>query len=134
MKACRCLRGSANMSGTSSIIQKFRNPGAAVFSLAGKGYLNWMGDELFLKIVFKHMMGYPLDLKNPSTFNEKLQWLKVHDRNPVYAPMTDKYLVKEIVSNLIGEEHIIPTIGHWGADRRRICDPDDWRLGPGGRY
>lgn len=101
------------MSGTSSIIQKFRNPGAAVFSLAGKGYLNWMGDELFLKIVFKHMMGYPLDLKNPSTFNEKLQWLKLHDRKTVYQTYVDKYQVKEYIAEQIGEEYVIPTIGVW---------------------
>ena len=101
------------MSGISSFIQQIKNPGSVAFSLAGKGYLNWMGDELFLKIVFKNMLGYPLNLKNPSTFNEKLQWLKLHDRKTVYQIYVDKYRVKKYIAEQIGEEYVIPTIGVW---------------------
>ena len=113
MKARRCLRGSANMSRVSSFIQQFGNTGAFVFSLAGKGCLNWMSDELFLKIVFKNMVGYPLNLKNPSTFNEKLQWLKLHDRKTVYQIYVDKYQVKKYITEQIGEEYLIPLLGVW---------------------
>lgn len=52
-----------------------------------------------------------LNLENPETFNEKLQWLKLYDRKPEYSKMVDKYEVKEYVANIIGEEYIIPTIG-----------------------
>ena len=55
-------------------------------------------------------MDYPLNLDNPKTFNEKLQWLKLHDRKPIYTTMVDKYEAKNYVANIIGEEYIIPTI------------------------
>ena len=58
-------------------------------------------------------MGYRLDLKNPKTFSEKLQWLKINDHNGEYTKMVDKYLVKEYVSNVIGEEFVIPNYGMW---------------------
>lgn len=67
-------------------------------------------DSIFLKIRFRACMGYPLNLKNPKTFNEKLQWLKIHDRKPLYTTMVDKYEAKKYVANIIGEEYIIPTI------------------------
>ena len=55
-------------------------------------------------------MGKWLDLDNPVTFNEKLQWLKAYDLNPYYSDIVDKQKVKEIISEKIGEEHVIPTI------------------------
>ena len=70
-------------------------------------------DSIYLRIIFKINMGYKLDLNNPKTFNEKLQWLKLHDRNPYYTKLVDKYEVKKIVAELIGEEYIIPTYGIW---------------------
>lgn len=70
-------------------------------------------DSIYLKYVFKRMVGYPLNLKNPKTFNEKLQWLKIYDRKPIYTTMVDKYEVKKYVANIIGEQYIIPTIGVW---------------------
>ena len=54
-----------------------------------------------------------LNLENPTYFTEKIQWLKLYDRNPLYTQLVDKYAVKDYVSNLIGEEYIIPTIGVW---------------------
>ena len=66
-------------------------------------------DRIYLKMVFKLNMGYELDLKNPQTFNEKLQWLKLHDRNPYYTKLVDKYEVKKIVADKIGEDSVIPT-------------------------
>ncbi len=54
-----------------------------------------------------------LDLNNPSTFNEKLQWLKLFNRNPKYTSMADKVEAKRIAADLIGKEHIIPTLGVW---------------------
>jgi len=68
-------------------------------------------DEVYLKRKFRNQAGYPLNLKSPRTFNEKLQWLKIHDRKPEYTTMVDKYEVKKYVAGIIGEEHIIPTLG-----------------------
>lgn len=61
---------------------------------------------------YKHFRHFP-NLKKPKTFNEKLQWLKLHDRQAKYTLMVDKYKVKQYVANIIGKEHIIPTLGVW---------------------
>lgn len=78
---------------------------------------NWLyfllPDKLYLEIKFKKLMGYPLNLKDPKTFSEKLQWLKLYNRRPEYTKMVDKYAVKDYVSNIIGQEYIIPTLGVW---------------------
>lgn len=70
-------------------------------------------EEWYLKRKFKKQVGYPLNLDNPRTFNEKLQWLKLRDHNPLYTKMVDKYEAKKYVAELIGEEYIIPTLGLW---------------------
>ncbi len=72
-------------------------------------------DKLYLKLQFRARMGKKLNLKDPKTFNEKLQWLKLYDRKPEYTVMVDKYLVKKYVADKIGEEYIIPTIGVWDS-------------------
>ena len=56
-----------------------------------------------------------LNLKTPQTFNEKLQWLKIYDRKPIYTTMVDKYEVKNYVADKIGDEYIIPTLGVWDS-------------------
>lgn len=75
----------------------------------------WIPDSLYLRLKFFVVMGKPLHLNNPVTFNEKLQWLKLHDRKPVYTTMVDKYEAKKYVADRIGEEHIIPTLGVWDS-------------------
>lgn len=70
-------------------------------------------DALFLKIKYRMRTGKVLNLKNPVGFNEKLQWLKLYDRNPIYTMLADKYEVKKYVAECIGEEYIIPNLGIW---------------------
>lgn len=84
-----------------------------------------LSDRSFLELQFRCIVGKQLDLKDPKTFNEKLQWLKLYDRRPEYTTMVDKYAVKGYVSNIIGAEYIIPTIGVWNS-------PEDieWELLP----
>lgn len=72
---------------------------------------HFVPDELYLKMVFRIKMHKKLDLTNPSTLNEKLQWLKLHDRREVYTIMVDKFEAKRYVGDLIGPEYTIPTIG-----------------------
>ena len=83
----------------------------ALFLLHKTAHL-W-SDKLYLKLKFRLVMGQKLDLKNPKTFNEKLQWLKLYNRRPEYTMMVDKYAVKQFVADKIGEEYIIPTLGVW---------------------
>ena len=77
------------------------------------GVYNSMDDERYLKMLFRRMMGKPLDLEKPVTFNEKIQWLKLHDRKDVYTRMVDKYEVKNLIAEKIGSEYVIPLIGVW---------------------
>ena len=72
-------------------------------------------DKLYLRLKFRLVMGQKLDLKNPKTFNEKLQWLKLYNRRPEYTMMVDKYAVKQYVADKIGDEYIIPTLGVWDS-------------------
>ena len=83
--------------------------------LCAKHVFDWMPDKPFLKMYFWGCFGKRLDLKNPKSFSEKLQWLKLYNRNPLYIKLVDKYEVKEIVSEKIGEEYIIPTLGVWNS-------------------
>ena len=78
-----------------------------------EGKYNNLSDEEFIKLKFKATMNRELDLDNPVTFNEKLQWLKLHDRKPIYTQLVDKAEVKRYVAEKIGEQYIIPTIGIW---------------------
>ncbi|MBQ0030423.1 MAG: hypothetical protein KBT32_08310 [Bacteroidales bacterium] len=75
----------------------------------------WLPDDVYLKLRFRLKMGERLNLKNPKTFNEKLQWLKLYNRKPEYTTLVDKYAVKEYVATRIGNEYIIPTIGVWDS-------------------
>lgn len=70
-------------------------------------------DKLYLRVLYRLRMNKRLNLKDPHTFSEKLQWLKLYDRNPDYVLMVDKYAVKQYVAKIIGEKYIIPTIGVW---------------------
>jgi hypothetical protein len=72
-----------------------------------------LSDKCALKLIYKSVFGEKLDLQNPQTFNEKLQWLKLYNRRPEYTQMVDKYKAKEYVASIIGEEYIIPTLGVW---------------------
>jgi len=84
------------------------------FSILSKyGFLNNWSDEKYLKYKFKLVFGKELNLKNPQTFSEKLQWLKIYDRKPIYTTMVDKYEAKKYVADIIGKEYIIPTLGVW---------------------
>lgn len=69
--------------------------------------------RLYLKLEFWLITGHKLNLENPQTFNEKIQWLKLYNKNPEYTKMADKFAVKEYVSHIIWKEHIIPTLWVW---------------------
>lgn len=84
-----------------------------IILLMNKNFFKWIPDEKYIKIKYRLEMKEKLDLQNPQTFNEKLQWLKLHDRNPEYTKMVDKYEAKEYVGNIIGRKYIIPTLGVW---------------------
>lgn len=100
-------------------IKKFLGNKKARFRyLTQKGIYNNLTDAEYLKKAFNIYMGYELDLENPLTFNEKLQWLKLYDRMLEYTIMADKYKVREYIAEKLGEEYLIPLLGVWES-------PDD---------
>lgn len=92
-----------------------RLAGSAFRKLGYKNMLNWMPDELYLRLKMWSFTGTIPDLTHPKTFNEKLQWLKLHDRNPLYTKLVDKAEVKPWVAEHIGWEHVVPTLGVWDS-------------------
>lgn len=74
---------------------------------------NWMTDRFHLEMNYLFTKREHLDLDKPRTFNEKLQWLKIYDRNPLYTKLVDKYLVKDWVKEKIGQEYVIPTLAKY---------------------
>lgn len=72
-------------------------------------------DRLYLMLKFRKNFGRWPNLRNPKTFNEKLNWLKLRDRNPLYTRMVDKFEAKEYVASVIGKDYIIPTLGVWDS-------------------
>lgn len=83
--------------------------------LAESALVHAIPDDKFLKMKYYMRMGKKLNLKNPQTYNEKLQWLKLYDRNPEYTKMVDKYEVRKYISEKIGEEYLIPILGVWDS-------------------
>ena len=73
--------------------------------------LVYIPDRLYIKLMYRYKLGKKLNLKEPLSFNEKMQWLKLYDRKPIYTKMADKYGAKEFVSEKIGKKYVNPTIG-----------------------
>ncbi|MBP3453505.1 MAG: glycosyl transferase [Clostridia bacterium] len=75
----------------------------------------YVPDKVYLQLMyFKHFKKF-INFSNPKTYNEKLQWLKLNDRQDIYTTMVDKYLVKQYVTDIIGGQYIIPTLGVWNT-------------------
>ena len=92
-----------------------QDPCCILRKLLAMGAGRWLPDEPYLRLNYFAHFGRKPDLKNPKTFNEKLQWLKLYDRKPEYTAMVDKYEAKRYVAERIGEEYIIPTYGVWDS-------------------
>lgn len=93
-----------------------KNPKRSFYVLVlkvNKSHPELISDKMCLKAYFYLRFGYELNLKNPITYSEKLQWLKLYDHRPEYTKMVDKYLAKEYVADVIGKEYVIPTLGLW---------------------
>lgn len=71
-----------------------------------------LDDATYLKLMFERKQGYKLDLDNPKTLNEKIQWLKIHDRKPLYTICADKYAIRDYISEKFGDKYLIPLVMH----------------------
>lgn len=81
-----------------------------------------LSDETYLRWIYYLETGNKLDLKDPKRYNEKLQWIKLFDHNPLYTELADKYAVKKIVSEKVGDEYVAKCLGVW--DRAEDIDWD----------
>lgn len=95
-----------------NFIDYIKQPIKIINRLASKNMIP-ISDATYLKMLYKERMGKKINLKNPQTFNEKLNWLKLYDRKDIYTTMVDKFEAKQYVAKLIGDSYIIPTIGKW---------------------
>ncbi|MDF2802080.1 MAG: glycosyltransferase [Anaerocolumna sp.] len=88
-----------------------RNPWKVFIYLSKYKILHSMRDDIYLKLLYRGFMKRRLNLIKPEDFNEKLQWLKLHDRNPLYTKLVDKYEVRKYIAATIGKEYLIPLLG-----------------------
>ena len=93
------------------IIKYLTHPREALICLMNKNFFFFLPDKLYLKWKYKLLIGKKLDLKNPKLLSEKLQWLKLYNRNPEYTEMVDKYEVRNYIENKIGKQYLIPLVG-----------------------
>lgn len=96
------------------IIELIKSPLKIFIFLNNRNILR-LSDKTYLKIRYRASMHKKLNLDNPQTYCEKLQWLKLYDRNPKYKQLVDKYEVREYITKTIGEEYLIPLIGVYNS-------------------
>ena len=90
-----------------------------------KNLFRLLPDKPYLSLKYFNVFGRFPNWKSPQTYSEKLQWLKLYDRNPEYTMMVDKYAVKKYVADIIGNDYVIPTLGVWGKP-----EEIDWNVLP----
>lgn len=88
--------------------------------LAAKGLYKYPSDEAFLRKKYRLSYGRPLNLESPTVFNEKLQWLKLNDHDPLYPQLADKYSTRRYIAERIGEEYLVPLVGGPWSSARQI--------------
>ncbi|MFD2131650.1 ATP-grasp fold amidoligase family protein [Pseudogracilibacillus auburnensis] len=100
-------------------------PKGLIYALGDKRVFNWLPDKYYLKLLYWGETGKKLNLVNPQTYNEKLQWLKLYNRKPEYTKYVDKYAVRSYIAEIIGDEYLIPLIGVYNS-----IDEIDWNSLP----
>lgn len=109
------------MSKIQSVLRFLKEDRGAFMAAIVQNFFRWLPDKPYLQLLYRFKMRHRLDLKNPKTFTEKIQWLKIYDYKPEYTRMVDKLAAKDYVAERIGEEYIIPTLGVWDS-----VDDIDW--------
>lgn len=108
-----------------NIVKIMKNPSLIIKGLGSRGLLNWLSDDIYLKLIYKSALKKELNLKNPINYNERLQWLKINDRKTHYTKYVDKLEVRGLISNKIGEKYLIPLLGVY-----ETVDDIDWEMLP----
>lgn len=95
------------------IASLWSNPLQLFAALTRKGFFARMDDEKYLRLLYRGAMGRELHLNPPVLYSEKIQWLKLYDKNPIYPLLSDKYAVRDFVRERVGEEYLIDLYGVW---------------------
>lgn len=95
------------------LLQLCADPDFRFLVLSEMGCYKKMNDAEYLKRKYKAKFHRELNLEDPKSYNEKLQWLKLYNRREDYPQMVDKYTAKKYVADIIGDKYIIPTLGVW---------------------
>jgi len=97
-------------------IKRFiNNPRIIIYYLNSLGWLNNLSDRKWVELIWWSKTGKKLDLDNPRSFNEKIQWLMVYDHRPEYTKLVDKYLVRNYVEDTVGSKYLVPLLGVWDS-------------------
>ena len=94
-------------------LELIHSPKARFIFLSNRGFYDHMGDRKYLELRYKMMAGKVLNLDNPKSFDDKLQWLKLYDHNPFYSTIVDKYEAKKYIAGRVGEEYVPRLLGLW---------------------
>src|SRR5699024_9084038 len=104
------------MSRLKNKIKKFKqNPRNFFIWLSSKGLFDRVSDLNLISFLYYTRFGKKLNLTNPIDYNQKLQWLKLYDRNEKYTELADKYEVRKFVTQKIGKEYLIPNYRVWNG-------------------
>lgn len=95
------------------LVKGLKNPRKALFAVIPGKFWHKLEDEPYLRFMYHAYTGRKLELNQPKRFNEKLQWIKLYNRNPEYTMMVDKYAVREYIAKAVGEQYLIPLLGVW---------------------
>ena len=93
----------------SKIKKKFKN---ILHRIKSEVFYILLTDKQYVQVEFRRKMGKSLDLENPKTLNEKINWLKIYDRSALHTTCSDKYAVRAYVKEKIGDEYLIPLYLH----------------------
>lgn len=91
----------------------FINPYIFFVLLNQKFDFKIFSDKTWISLYYRGITGKKMNWNNPKTFNEKLQWLKINDRKPIYSRMVDKYGVRKLITEKLGKEYLFPCYGVW---------------------
>lgn len=101
------------MNKTLKRIETIRKDRRNLWNMILKRMAKWFDDERYIRLKYRLWFDREINLDNPQTFNEKLNWLKLNYHNPIMTVMADKYWAKKWVTEKIGKEYIVPCYGHW---------------------
>lgn len=91
----------------------WEHPAKLFIRIGRNNFLRLLPDRPYLQILSISNTGKIMDLNNPKTFNEKIQWLKLYNRKSEFTQLVDKYAVKEKIAEMIGADHVVPNYGVW---------------------